>query len=242
VALALHELQKVCEPGTKPFGVTAKAYLALTAVAPNLSPKLKDLAERTLGRGRATSRQLRQPTPSSAILVWQGTIDSPSDIVRVQIPIPKEWLAHAKQPHLRLVLSWDSPVNAAVHHIWASRKVNAQLRAGPDTEALRSSRTGHNSYPLVDRLYDLKRLPANVKPLDDLWLLELSYNIIADQYPAIDFSPIQRVAFAAELFDQDEKPVSPQPAIQALPIATTMQRLSVTAVPIRNLVAIKSRV
>jgi hypothetical protein len=240
--MTLHELQKVCEPGTRPFGVTAKAYLALTAVAPSLSPKLKDLAERTLGRGRATIRQLRQPSPNSAILVWQGTIESPSDIMRVQIPIPKEWLAHAKQPHLRLVLSWDSPVNAAVHHVWASRKVNAQLRVGPDMEALRSIRTGHNSYPLVEKLYDLRRLPGNIKPAEDLWLLEISYSIIADQYPAIDFSPLQRVAFAAELLDQDEKPVSPQPAIQALSIATTMQRLSVTAVPIRNLVAIKSRV
>jgi hypothetical protein len=173
-------------------------------------------------------------------MVWQGTIDGPSEIVRVQIPVPQDWLAHAKHPYLRLVLSWDSPVNAAVNKIWASRKVNAQLRVGPDRDALRSSRTGHNSYPLVDRLYDLKRLPDDIKPSGDMWLLEISYSIIADHYPAIDFSPMQRVAFAAELFDEDEEPLSPQSAIQALPIAKTMQRLSVTAVPVRNLVALRS--
>lgn len=161
--------------------------------------------------------------------------------LRVQVPVPQEWLAHAKAPHMRLVVSWDSPVNAAVNHIWASRKVNVQLRARPETEAIRSSRTGHFSYPLTERLYDLNRLPEGVKPQGDSWLLEISYGIIADYYPGIDFSPIQRVAFAAELIDLSEEPHSAQLAMQALPAAPTMQRLSAAAVPIRNLVAIKYR-
>ena len=244
-AFTLHELQKVCEPGTKPFAVTAKAYMALTAIAPTPTHALEALAKRTLGRGRATVRRLRSPSAKSAIMVWQGTIDNPDDIVRVQIPVPLKWLQDARQPHMRLVVSWDSPVNAAVHDVWASRKVSAQLRVVPDRKkkAVVGSRTGHASYPWIDRLYNLSKLSTdNGVPAEDNWLLELSYVNIADYYPAIDFSPIQRVALAAELFDRDEKPISPQEAVQALPIASTLQRLSVTAVPVRSMIAIKSRV
>jgi hypothetical protein len=74
-----------------------------------------------------------------------------------------------------------------------------------------------------------------------MWLLQIDYKQIAEYYPGIDFSPQQRVAFAAELYDQSEKPVSPQSALQALPIAATMNRLSVTPTIVRTPIIIKAR-
>jgi len=81
-----------------------------------------------------------------------------------------------------------------------------------------------------------------VSLVDDLWLLELSYEQAAEYYPAIDFSPQQRLAFAAELFDEAEQPVSPQAMLQALPVASSMTRFSVGAGPIRNPIVLKNRV
>ncbi len=60
-----------------------------------------------------------------------------------------------------------------------------------------------------------------------MWLLEMAYDNIAPYPPGMDFDPRQRVAFAAEIYDADEDPVDPHPAIQALPIANSMIRLSV---------------
>lgn len=73
---------------------------------------------------------------------------------------------------------------------------------------------------------------------DDAWIVELSYTEIAEYYPAIEFSPQQRVSFAAELRDVAENPVSPQAAIQALPVALTMVRLGL---PVRIAVPIALR-
>ena len=75
-----------------------------------------------------------------------------------------------------------------------------------------------------------------------MWLLEMSYDEIADYYSGIDFTPQQRVAFAAELFDGGEDPVTPQPAMQSLPLAATMARLSVPPTILRTPVVLKSRV
>jgi len=176
------------------------------------------------------------------MILWQGVLDAPGEVARVQLPVPKDWLAEAKAPHLRLVLSWDSPVNAAVEYLWASRKVNSQLRVRPDTKALTSSRTGHKTYPLVERAYDLRRLPDDVQPADDLWLLEFSNEQAAEYYPGLVFSPQQRLAFAAELYDQCEEPVSPQPMLQALPAAASMTRFSAGANVIRTPVVVRTRV
>jgi hypothetical protein len=73
------------------------------------------------------------------------------------------------------------------------------------------------------------------------WLLELGYEQIADYYPGIDFAPQQRIAFAAELMDKAEGPVSPQPFLQELPIATTMTRLSVPPVAVRAPIVLRIR-
>jgi hypothetical protein len=72
--------------------------------------------------------------------------------------------------------------------------------------------------------------------------LELEYRETADYSPGIDFTPQQRVAFAAELFDAGETPLSPQGFLQALPIAATMTRLSIQPVVVRNPVIIKTRI
>ena len=241
-AIVLRHLQKFCEPGTRPFAVTAKAYLALCAQRRQLSAALIPLADRTLGKGKATANSIQNARADRAMIMWQGILDGPSDLIRVQLPIPKDWLTEAREPRLRLVVAWDSPANAAVENLWASRKVNFQLRVHLGTPALRSSGGGHKTYPLIERTYDLRRLHRVVSLVDDLWLLELSYEQAAEYYPAIDFSPQQRLAFAAELFDEAEQPVSPQAMLQALPVASSMTRFSVGAGPIRNPIVLKNRV
>jgi hypothetical protein len=237
VAFALHTLQTVCAPGARPFGVTAKAFLALTAERPGFPPAVSTLADRTIGRGQASTHRLHRPGPDSAVMIWQGVIDGPSDVVRVQVPIPRTWLKLATRPILRLVCSWDPPVNDAVRSVWACRKISVQLRPSPEGPAARGSQGDHSSYPLVDRTYDLslKHLKSQKKPIeptDDLWVLELSYELIAEYFVGMAFPPQQRVAFAAELRDVGEKPVSPQTYIQALPVAATMVRLAMPPAPV----------
>jgi hypothetical protein len=239
-AFAFQELQKACDQGARPFAVTVKAYLALTAAPPIMSPAIGKLVERTLGMGTASADRLRKPSPESAVLLWQGILEGPNDVARIQLPIPRHWLRNAAQPHMRLVVAWDPPANAAVKDLWTCRRVIPYLRSHPEARALRASAGGHESYPLIDRRYDLRRLPSGVKIDGDIWLLELSYAETADYYPAIDFSPQQRVTFAAELIDTGEKQFSPQAALQQLEIVDTMIRLSVPPEVIRVPIILKT--
>jgi hypothetical protein len=73
-----------------------------------------------------------------------------------------------------------------------------------------------------------------------MWLIELSYEDIAPYPPGMDFDPRQRVAFAAELFDASATHADPQPAMQALPIAASMTRLSIQPAVIRNPVIVRT--
>jgi len=241
-AIAFHNLQPACSPGSRPFGVLVKAFLALTAVPPDLPAALQPLADRTLGRGVGSAQRLSQPRVNSAVIVWQGTLQAADDLARVHVPIPLDWLADAEAPKLRVVVAWDSPVNAGVEGVWACRKVSARLHVALNTPALRGAGSGHKSYPLIDRTYDLKRLPENIIPEDDMWVLELNYEEIAEYYPGIDFTPHQRVAFAAELFDDSDHNSSPQALLQSLPAAATMIQLSAPAATVRTPVIIKARV
>jgi len=68
---------------------------------------------------------------------------------------------------------------------------------------------------------------GDVAPDGDALLLELAYEQIADYYPGISFNPQQRVAFAAEVFDGGDDPVSPQSFVQSLSVAHSMMRLSI---------------
>ncbi len=244
-ALALAFLQSVCSPGARPFAVTVKAFLALTAESPSLpTARLKTLAERTLGRGAASAGRLSRPLSGSAVYVWQGVLETTKDVARVQLPVPKEWLQSAGEPRLRLVWAWDPPVHDAVPDLWACRRLNLYVKPIPDGNALRGGRKAHPSHPLIDREFDV-RLPrlaeAKLTPTDDVWVIELSYEEIAEYFPGLEFSPQQRVAFVAELFDASEKPVSPQAAIQKLPIAATMIRLGVPRTQIATPVIVKTR-
>lgn len=242
-AFAFQHLQSVCQPGARPFSATVKAYLTLTASRPNLSSgRVRSLADLTIGRGYASTDRLVRPKHGSAVIVWQGILAESRDIARVQIPIPREWLKQATAPRLRLVCAWDSPVHDAIVDVWACRRVNAQLKSSVGAQVLRGSRGKHSSYPLIDRSYDLstsRLVEKSINPTDDLWIIELSYDEIAEHYPGIEFAPQQRVALAAELVDDSGTPLCPQEFIQKLPIAASMTQLGVPRAHITNPVMIK---
>jgi len=225
---ALQRLQEVCENGAQPFAVTVKAFLALTASPPVDDGPVKELAERTLGRGSASAHRLDSPSPETGVMIWQGVLEDEKDIARVQVPIPADWWKEAEDPYLRLIVAWDPPVNAAVKHLWATRDVSAKLKVHPDAKAQHTSKVKpHGSYPLLERIYNLRKLPRDTKVDGDSWLVEIAYRQTADYHPAMTFPPQQRVAFAAELLDMGTKKLSPQQALQSLPASQTMTRLTV---------------
>lgn len=242
-ALALDKLQDYCSPGAQPFAATVRAFLTIAAVPTTNDARVQSLAERTLGKGRTSVTRLTIPARGSAVMLWQGYVESPADTVRIQIPIPLSWLTVAQLPMLRLVVCYDPPVNEAAIATWACRRVSPVLRLRPDGPAARAPRGRHPSFPVIDRRYSLSRYkPKGELPSEgDIWLIELSYAEIAPYAPAIDFDSRQRVAFAAELFDAGSSAVDPQQALQALPIAATMTRLSVQPVPVRSPVIIRAR-
>lgn len=241
-AIALQTLQDFCAPGSIPFSVTVRAFLALTAEKTTLDSKVEDLAKRTLGFGQATSQRIVAPVNGSAVLLWQGIVESAKDVVRVQVPIPMEWLAQATDPVLRLCVCYDPPVNEAAKAVWACRKVKVVLHTGPESPAIRAPSGSHPSYPLISREYKLARYaPGGEIPSEsDLWLLELQYDEVFDYPPGMAFDPRQRVAFAAELLDRSAAPIDPQPSMQALPIAKSMNRLSITSTALRNPVLVRT--
>ena len=242
-ALTLHQMQQHCAPGTQPFGVTARAFLTLTATPPPAVDIIKTLVERTLGFGKARCRRLLRPSSGSAVILWQGYIESTKDVVRVQLPVPLQWLAAADEPLLRLVVCYDPPVNDAATASWACRRLSAVLHPGPDAKAQRAPRGGHPSYPVIDRNYKLARYkPDGDQAAEgDMWLIEFTYDEIAPYPPGMDFDPRQRVAFAAELVDRGESRADPQLAMQALPSAPLMTRLSIQPQAIRNPIVLRIR-
>jgi hypothetical protein len=239
-AFAFDSLQKVCQQGAKPYAVTVKAFLVLTSVLPQISGPATTLAGRALGKGVASAARLRTPLSNSAVLIWQGLLEDSNDIARIEIPIPMSWYKAADKPELRVVVCWDPPVNAAATGLWATRRVTAHLKSNPDSKSLHGTRGAHASYPYIDRVYDLKKLPGNTEVEGDIWLMELSYSQIADYYPAISFTPQQRVALAAEIYDAGNRASSPQAALLALPVSWTMTRLSVPPSTISTPVIIRS--
>jgi hypothetical protein len=242
-AIAFAEVQRYCVSDTRPFAVTVRAFLALTASRTTHDAAVMKLTDRTLGFGKASARRIISPATGSAVVLWQGFIESPKDTVRVQLPIPLEWLAKAGEPILRLVICYDPPVNEAARGTWACRKVKAVLHLGPDAPFVLPPRGAHESYPLIHRDYHLARYkPGQDRAaVGDLWLLELSYNEIFGYPPPTEFHPRQRIAFAAELIDEAEAPIDPQQAMQNLPIAASMTRLSIQPAAIRMPVMIRTR-
>jgi hypothetical protein len=240
-AFALQRLQRVCQRGAQPFATTVKAFLALTAAAPVDDPAVKDLVERTLGRGTASAHRLDAPTASTGVMIWQGVLEDEKDIARIQIPIPLDWWTNAEEPVLRLVVSWDPPVNSAVKHLWSTRDVTVRLRTHPDAKAHRPSNVrAHGSYPMIERFYNLHNFPDEVEVEGNSWLLEISYEQIAEYHPGMTFPPQQRVAFAAELVDQGTTKLSPQTALQSLAETQTMTRLTIPPTVSRLPVVLKT--
>lgn len=243
-AFAFDQLRAYCEGDTRPFASTVKAFLGLTAEHTGDIRKIKKLADRTIGRGIASSERISSPVQGSAVIVWQGTISTKDEVVRVKLPIPGDWLKQATTPELRLIWAWDTPVNDAVPDIWGCRSVDAHLKATIDQKAMRGSGKACPGYPLVERVFDLSSehlQELEIEPSDDHWIVEFSYKELAEYYVGIDFSPVQRVSFAAELVDRGEKPVSPQPFMQALPISNTLNRFAVHAAKLPAPVVIKAR-
>ncbi len=237
-------LQRYCEPSARIFSCTVKAVLALTARLDEVPPRVRPLAKRTLGRGRTSSVRLQSPDPRTAVFIWQGVLDSPSDIARVRLPIPKSWLSAAKEPRLRVVCSWDAPVNSAVPERWATRRVGMKLHPDVEGAAVTGSQAQHFSYPLFDRWWDLSDERLKKKKVvvgGDDWALTINYEEIADAGSSLTFTPQQRVAFAAELVDVGEEPVSPQAHVQALPITQTMVSLGTVASRLAVPVVVRGR-
>ncbi|HTS13140.1 MAG TPA: S8 family serine peptidase [Candidatus Limnocylindrales bacterium] len=242
-AFALQRLQRVCEREAQPFAVTVKAFLALTAIPPVNEEPVRRLAERTLGRGLATAERLDRPSSETGVMIWQGVLEDEKDIARIQIPIPSEWLKNASEPSLRLIVVWDPPVNQAVRHLWSTRNVTATLRTNPEVQALRPLRLKpHGTYPALERLYNLRKLATNVTVQGDTWLLEIAYEQIAEYHAGMSFPPQQRVAFAAEMFDNGAKRLSPQSYLQAMAVTKTMTRLTTPPTAVRLPVILRTPV
>jgi hypothetical protein len=175
-------------------------------------------------------------------MIWQGEIAGPKDLVRVQVPIPIQWRQDCNKPRLRIVVCWDPPVNNAISGIWACRRVNVHFRLDSHSRALTPvRRPSHHSYPVLDRLWHLDKLPQDQTVRFDEWLIDLSYEEIAEYFPGMDFTASQRVGVAMELFDEDDTAsVSPQPYLQAIKISSTMTHLSAVKMPVRQPVVIRA--
>lgn len=111
-AFILHDLRQFCVDGTHPFAALAKAYMFATARRPRLDDAdLEKLAKLTIGRGLPSASHLLSPSGESAIVMWQGVLEQAGEVVRVEVPIPSAWLRAAGRPVVRVVCSWDAPVN-----------------------------------------------------------------------------------------------------------------------------------
>jgi len=237
-AFAIQLLQSVCPSGTRPFAVTAKALLALTASIAELPDSLAALARATLGHGEANSVPIRVPSDDAAVFVWQGIIKDKSDMAKIVIPIPQDWLNTAADPVCDLSVAWDSPANAAFPNVYGCRRVDTKLRAPDDGKALRPSRGASASYPLRIRTHSFKALAEKNVVTEDLWTVELSYDELCEYPLTQNFIPEQRVGIAIRLRDRSGN-VSPQDFVQKHAWAPTMTRLSAALVPAQVPVSIK---
>jgi Subtilase family len=231
-ALLLRDLQKYCPPGVQPFASTAKAFLRLVASheAPiaSLTARARTLANRTLGHGRPSADRLGSPLAGSAVFLWQGTLEGPGAVARVRVPVPRDWLEQAGEPRLRVVCAWNTPTSAGAPEIWACRKVTAKLRPSLDADALRGEGNATKAYPLIDKVYDVGIDDHN----SDEWVLDVAYEDVAPYPPPMRVEDQQRVSVALELYDENDPAVSPQAAVQLLPMTQTMIRLGGAKQPI----------
>ncbi len=219
-----------CPPGARPFAALLRAALALASEQPaELSPKLVKAAKRTLGRGVPRLRRLTEPQPSCALLFWQGSIPDTKRVARVRVPLPREWVADAAEPRLRLVFAWLSPTNDA-YSGWACRKVSAALRpaspAGAKGLKLFKRVLAHGHYPVTERIYDLNQIKAGI----DEAILELKYDELHEPpISARPFTAETKVGVVIELIDASPSPLSPHAALRTHPLIQVATQLSVSA-------------
>lgn len=246
-AFTFRDLEPYC-PDARPFAATVRAWLTLEARRPaTFTGALEKLADRTLGGGFPSAAGLTRPDPGRAVFVWQAVLESSGTVARVSVPVPQDWLRSAREPHLRLVVAWLTPVNAALSS-WSCRKVSAQLRTSDARDAkgrprtpLAGGRGVHHrargnigAYPVIDRVYDIhpdRLREFDALPTSDLWILSLWYDELGSPPVGFPAEPQQRVGVVLELRDHSAQPVSPQAAVQALDIAP-LNRLSVRTTPI----------
>lgn len=241
-AFVFEELRSKCPGDSRPFACAVKAVLALTAddVTARLHDSLQPLAKRSLGFGRASAGRFRKPIEQRARFVWQGVIAHQKDIVRVQIPIPRTWVEEATSPQLQLCVAWDAPVCAAAESQWSCRDVKVTIHPGPDADALHGSRGRVEGYPLFRRSWKLDKAREKNIVEGDFWVLEFSYSEIAAYAAGHNVPQSQRVALAAEIWDEGEVPVEPHSFIQSLPVAASLIRLSNTSVWLPQAISITS--
>jgi hypothetical protein len=230
-ARVLATLSAKCPPGTRPSAALLRAVIAIISKPiAVLTPRLAKAAKRTLGRGLPRLNRLTAPDQESALLLWQGTVADTKHWSRVRIPMPREWVDKAKAPQLRLVVGWLSSTNSA-YSGWACRKVHSALKASEPTEGdvLHFERIrAHGSYPLIERIYDLKA-PEVGSDTSEL-VLELRYELVHEEPVGIrQFPTDTRVGVVVEFADASEEPLSPHASLQACQLIQTATRLSVPA-------------
>lgn len=241
-AHVFQELARHCPPQALPFAGTVKAWMTLSARREPLTGAHERLAKRTLGAGLPSAEGLRSPPAASATFIWQTLLQGPGTVSRVQVPIPLAWIRAAAKPRLRLVASWNTPVNTALTESWGCRKVGVKVRPFGEVEALRGGGQAKGAFPLVDRRWDISLETLTEHGFSnpsDYWTLEVDYEEIGAYPPAMTVSPQQRVGVALALSDESDSSVSPHPFVQALPVAIALDRLPVIQSPILVPISIK---
>ena len=241
-AWIFQELVPRCGAHSVPFAGTVKAWMALAASRPKLAGQFEKLAHKTLGRGLPTVQGLRQPRAQSAVFIWQVVLQGPKAVARVQCLVPREWLLAAAEPWMRVVAAWNTPVNSALSDSWGCRKVAIKVRPFGASAALLGGGAAIGSYPLIDRTFNIRPSLLTEKDFDvtdGAWVLECEYDEVGEYPPAMTVSAQQRVGVVVELWDGAEKPESPQPYVQALPVAAQLDRLSILQAPLEAPITIK---
>ena len=209
-------LSAACQPGTRPTAALVRAALTLLAERKEVpgAPAIEKLAKRTLGRGLPRISRALAPASAAALLFWQGVLPDAKHVVRVRVPVPGGWVDESKEPTLRLVVAWLSPVNEA-YEGWACRHVEARLRSHSGGDALGgASKLASGHYPVIERSFDLKEVGE--WPVPGELLLELSYQQLHEEPVGRPYSQETRVGVAIELRDGgSEGGVSPHAALQA---------------------------
>jgi hypothetical protein len=131
-------------------------------------------------------------------------------------------------------------VSAAAESQWSCRDVKVTIRPGPESEAFRGSHGKVEGYPLFRRTWKLEKAREQKIVESDFWVLEFNYSEIAAYAAGHNVPQSQRVAFAAEIWDESETPTAPHSFIQSLPVAASLVRLSNTSAWLPQAISITS--